>query len=77
MEVADAETEPGRRLKPPAGRVHADGRRRERVVGREDQGAPVLSAMVGRVGWARDDVVPSKFFFVSYEGFHFDIPCTM
>ena len=59
VEVADAEAKPGRRLEPPARRVHADGRRRVRVVGREEQRAPILTAMVGRLRRTGDDVVPS------------------
>ena len=59
MEVADAEAEARRGLEAPGRRVHADGRGRERVAGWEEQGAPVLAALVGGAGWAGQDVVPS------------------
>ncbi len=39
--------------------MHSDRGRREGVVGREDQGSPVLTIMVGCVWWAGENVVPS------------------
>lgn len=39
--------------------MHADGGRSEGVVGREDQGAPVLAVVVRGILGAGDDVVPS------------------
>ena len=59
MEVGDAKAEPGRGLEAAGGCVHADGGRREGVVGREDEGAPVLAAFVGGLWRAGEDVVPS------------------
>lgn len=38
--------------------MHADGRRREGVVGWEGEGSPVLAVVVGCVGRAGEDVVP-------------------
>lgn len=58
VEVADAEAEACGRLEAARGRVHADCGRRERVVGREHEGAPVLAAVVRSVGRAGEDVVP-------------------
>ena len=58
MEVADAEAEALAASEPAAWCVHADCGRCEGVVGREDEGAPVLAAFVGRLGRPGEDVVP-------------------
>lgn len=60
MEVGNGEAEAGRGLETAAGRVHADGGGREGIGGREDESAPILAVMVGRVGGASEDVVPSR-----------------
>lgn len=39
--------------------MHAYGGRGKGVIGREDEGAPVLAAVVWRVLGAGDDIVPS------------------
>lgn len=62
VEVADAQTQPGGRVETSARGVHPDRGRREGVVRWEDQRAPVLAAMIGRVGRAGDDVMPSVVF---------------
>lgn len=46
VEVADAETEAGGWLEATTGGVHPDGRRGKRVLGREDQGAPILAILI-------------------------------
>ena len=58
MEVRYAEAQPRRRLEAAAWRVHADRRRRERILGREGQRAPVLAVLVRCLGRAGEDVVP-------------------
>lgn len=59
MEITDTQTQPSRRLEPPAGGVHADGGGSEWILRREDQCAPILSILVGRVWRSRENVVPS------------------
>lgn len=59
VEVGDGEAEARRGLEAARGRVHADRGGREGVVGREDEGAPVLAAVVRSVFGAGYDVVPS------------------
>ena len=58
VEVGDAEAQPRAGLEAARGRVHADRRRREGVVRREHQRAPVLAAFVGGLRGTCDDVVP-------------------
>lgn len=58
VEVGDAEAEARRGLEATGGRVHADGGRGERIVGREHQGAPVLTAVIRGAGRTRENVVP-------------------
>ena len=45
--------------------MHTDRRRSEGVVGREDERAPVLTAVVGSVLGSCDDVMPSGELYVS------------
>lgn len=49
--------------------MHADGGRGERVVGREEEGSPVLTIFVGCFGRAGKDVVPSA---LEGEGFNYN-----
>ena len=58
MEIRYAQTQACRRLEAAARRVHADGGRREGVLGREGEGAPVLPVLVWGFGRAGEDVVP-------------------
>ena len=58
MEVGDGEAQPCRRLEATGGRVHPDSGRRKGVIGREDQGSPVLAAMIRGILGTGDDVVP-------------------
>ena len=58
VEIRDRQAEASRGLEAPAGGVHADRGRGERVSGGEEEGAPVLAVVVGRVGGAGDNVVP-------------------
>lgn len=58
MEIADGEAEAGGGLEAPGGCVHPDRGWREGVVGREEEGAPVLAVLVGGSGRASQDVVP-------------------
>lgn len=39
--------------------MHADCGGCEGVVGRKDEGAPILAVMIGSIRWAGEDVVPS------------------
>jgi hypothetical protein len=59
VEVGDREAESSRGLKAAGGGVHPDCGGCEGVVGWEDQGAPVLSIVIGCVWGAGEDVVPS------------------
>lgn len=58
MEIAYAQAQALRAPEAAARGVHADRGGRERVVGREDEGAPVLAVFVGGSGRAGEDVVP-------------------
>lgn len=58
MEVADAEAKTSRRLEPAAGGMHTDCWWRKRVVRGEHQRAPVLTAFVGCIWRAGEDIVP-------------------
>lgn len=58
MEVGDAKAEACGGLEAAGGGVHADGGWGEGVVGREEEGSPVLAVFVRGVGWAGEDVVP-------------------
>lgn len=58
MEVGDAEAEACGGLEATAGGVHADGGWGEGVVGGKHQGAPVLTAGVGSILGAFEDVMP-------------------
>jgi hypothetical protein len=58
VEVGDAEAQAGAGLEAAGRGVHADGGRREGVVWREHERAPVLAAFVGGLGRPCEDVVP-------------------
>lgn len=58
MKVGDGETEACGGLEAAGGSDHADCGRFEGVVGGEVKSAPVLTAGVGGVGWASEEVVP-------------------
>ena len=59
MKITNAEAEPSRGLESAAGRVHSDSRWRKGVVRWKHQRTPVLAALVGCIGRAGEDVVPS------------------
>lgn len=40
--------------------MHAYRGRREGIVRREHKGTPILTTVIGRVGWAGENVVPFK-----------------
>ena len=58
VKVGYTQAQPAAGLKAARGCVHANGRRGEGIVWWEVEGAPVLAALVRRVWWAGDDVVP-------------------
>ena len=58
MEVGDAETQASRGLEAGRGCVHTDGRWGEGVVGRENQGAPILAIFIVCFRRTCEDVVP-------------------
>lgn len=60
MEIGDGEAEASGGLEAAGGSVHANGRRGERVVGWEDQCAPILAVVVGSLLRSCDHIVPSK-----------------
>lgn len=59
MEVGYGEAEPCRGLESTGWRMHADRRGRERVVRGKDEGAPVLTLVVGGILRPCENVVPS------------------
>jgi hypothetical protein len=59
MKITNTEAESCRGLESAAGRMHADSWWRKRIVGGKHQRTPVLTAFVGCIGWACEDVMPS------------------
>lgn len=58
MEITDAETETLGGTESAVGSVHADRGRCEGVIRWENQGTPVLTAFVGSIGSAGEEVMP-------------------
>lgn len=59
MEIGNGQTQSCGWLKASGRGVHADCWGLERVVWWEHEGAPILTVMVGSVGWSGQYVVPS------------------
>jgi len=59
VEIRNGEAETGRGLESSTRGVHLNCWGRKGVIGRKHQGAPVLAIVVGCVGRAGEDVVPS------------------
>jgi hypothetical protein len=60
MKVANAQAEPCRRLESAAWGVHSNGRRRKGILGREHEGAPVLTILIWGARGSGQDIVPSR-----------------
>jgi len=60
VEIGDGEAEAGRRLETARRGVHSDRGRSEGIVGRENQGSPVLAIVIRCVWRSGEDVVPFK-----------------
>jgi hypothetical protein len=59
VEIGDREAEAGGGLEAARGGMHSDCGGCEGVVGRENQGAPILTIVIGCVWGAGEDIMPS------------------